>query len=144
MNKLKAIAEFDHLDIGVAGTLSTGAKQVIVAPFQCVVKALLGRVRVAGTTGAMNIDVQRNGASIFASGAAGIQFASASTTPTYGPFAAQNPAQLQKGDILTVNVTTVHTTPAIDLGLAIVLQRLRGGGPVAATVTDTLGVENEP
>jgi hypothetical protein len=81
--------------------------------------------------------VRINGTSIFASGATAIQFASGSATPTYGAMAAVNPPLLNKFDILSVVVTAINTTPAVNLVLAINLARQRQP-TVAAMLTDSL------
>ncbi len=141
--RIKERGEFEDFDCGFAGTASTGAKVTKLVPFACQLKGIIARVRTAGTTGTMNIDIQKNGTSVFSSGATAIQFASAATTPTYGAFAAANPAQFVKGDIITINITVVHTTPATDLAIAINLQRQRNTDNNGATETDTLGTEAE-
>ena len=139
--KLKERAEFEDLQCGQPGNMTAATITVFMIPFACVLKGILARVRTAGTTGTANVDIRKNGTSIFSSGATAIQFASGSTTPTYGAMGATNPASFVKGDIMSVVVTAVNTTPAVDLALAVCLQKQAGSGIVGAMLTDTLGPE---
>lgn len=121
------------------GTQTTGKKASFVVPFTngCVLKSVIARVGTAGVTGTQNVDLQKNGTSVFASGAAAIQFATTAVVPTYGAVAAANPPVFAKGDILTVNVTTIHSgTAAVDLALFLIFQRQRGTNLTAALQTD--------
>src|SRR6266404_6947088 len=132
-------AEFEDLQAGQAGTMTVATVTTFVLPFACVLKAILARAGTAGTTGTSNTDIRKNGTSIFASGATAIQFATTVATPTYGAFAAANPATFAKGDVVTIVNTVVHSgTPIQNLSLALLFQRLRGG-PIAGTLTDTFG-----
>lgn len=140
--RLKNRAEFEDLQAGFGGNQAIATAPIIfLIPFNCVLKAVIARVRTAGTTGTANIDIRKNGTSIFASGATAIQFASGSTTPTYGAFAATAPPSFVKGDIVTIVITAVHTTPAVDTAIALAFQKQGGSGIVAAVLTDTLGPE---
>jgi hypothetical protein len=136
--RLKERAEFEDFEVFQAGNMTAATIYIAVAPFPLVLKGVLARVRTAGTTGTANIDVRINNTSVFASGSTAIQFASASTTPTYGAMGTTNPPTLNKGDILTVVVTAVHTTPAVDTVLAINLVRPRGGQYPCAMLTDSI------
>lgn len=135
--------EFEDLQAGQPGTMTVATITVFVAPFALQLKGIIARAGTAGTTGTSNTDIRKNGTSIFASGATAIQFASGSTTPTYGAFAAANPTVLAKGDVVTVVNTVVHTTPIANLALAIAFQRLHGTKLVAGTITDGFGADNE-
>lgn len=139
--RIKNRAEFEDFQCGQPGTQAAATITCFVIPFACVLKGILARVRLAGTTGTANIDVRKNGTSIFASGAAAIQFASGSTTPTYGALAAVPPPSFVKGDIVTIVVTAVNTTPATDTGIALAFQKQQGSGVVATLLLDTLGPE---
>jgi hypothetical protein len=140
--KLRGRNEFEDLQCGQAGTMSATTIAVFVAPFALQLKGVIARAGTAGTTGTSNTDVRVNGTSIFASGAAAIQFASGSTTPTYGAMGATNPSKLNKGDVVTIVNTAIHGGTAIqNLAIAIAFQRQNSG--VSAMLFDTLGKENE-
>jgi hypothetical protein len=139
--KLKHRAELEDLQAGQPGTMTAATITVFVIPFACVLKGILARLGTAGTTGTSNTDIRKNGTSIFASGATAIQFASTVATPTYGAIAAANPPSFVKGDVVTVVNTVVHTTPAVNLAIALVFQKQAGSGVVAALITDSLGPE---
>lgn len=138
--KLKNTGEF-LVALSAPGAASVGAKFSFLVPFACQLKAVFGKVRTAGVTGTQNSDIQKNGVSIF-SGAGKVDFASGATAAAYGPLSA-NPTQFVKGDIITLNITAINTTPAVDTSILLVLQRLRGTGPVGAMVTDSVGAEAE-
>src|SRR5882757_5314174 len=95
--RLKNRAEFEDLQCGQAGVTTAVAITAFVIPFACVLKGILARAGTAGTTGTSNTDIRKNGTSIFVSGATAIQFASGSTTPTYGAMGATNPPTFVKG-----------------------------------------------
>jgi len=141
--KLKNRVELEDLQCGIGGNqaVSTTPIAIFLIPFSCVLKGILARVRTAGTTATANIDIRKNGTSIFASGATAIQFASGSVTPTYGAIAATNPPTFVKGDILTIVVTAINTTPAVDTAIALVFQKQQGSGVTSALQLDTLGPE---
>lgn len=141
--KVKSRAEFEDLQAGQAGNMTVASITTFVIPFACVLKGVLARLGTAGTTGTSNTDIRKNGTSIFASGATAIQFASGSTTPTYGAVAAANPPTFAKGDVVNVQNTVIHTTPGVNLSIALNFQRLRGSGVTAALQTDTIGADAE-
>jgi hypothetical protein len=143
--RIRNTSEFEDFQIFAGGNMAVSASPIYIAlaPFPLLLKAIMARVGAAGTTATANVDVRINGTSIFASGAAAIQFASGSATPTYGAMAATNPPVLNKGDQLQIVVTAINTTPAVNLALAISLSRFRGGAKPAAILFDTLGPENE-
>ena len=141
--RLKNRGEFEDLQAGQAGNMTVASITTFVIPFPCILKGVLASLGTAGTTGTSNTDIRKNGTSIFASGATAIQFASGSATPTYGAVAAANPPVFAKGDVVNVQNTVVHTTPGVNLSIALNFQRLRGTGVAAALITDSLGPENE-
>ena len=142
--KFKNHAESEDFQAGQPGAMSVTTITTYLIPAACVLKAVMARAGTAGTTGTSNTDIRKNGTSIFASGATAIQFATTSTTPTYGAMAAANPPTFAKGDIVTIVNTVVHTTPIQNLSIAVLFQRFRASGPVAGIIFDGLGVENEP
>lgn len=141
MLRLKNTGEFEDLQCGQAGVTTAVAITCFVIPFACQLKGILARAGTAGTTGTSNTDIRKNGTSIFASGAAAIQFASGSTTPTYGALAASTPPTFAKGDVVTIVNTVLHTTPIQNLALAVCFQKLSASGQVGAMLTDSLGPE---
>ena len=141
--RVRSRSEFEDLQAGQPGNSTVASITTFVIPFPCVLKGVLARAGTAGTTGTSNTDIRKNGTSIFASGATAIQFASGSTTPTYGALAATNPPVFAKGDVVNIQNTVIHTTPIVNLSIALNFQRLRGSGVAAATQTDTLGVDAE-
>lgn len=110
----------------------------IIAPFNGIIAALFFRVSTAGTTATQNTDIKINGVTIFASSNTAIQFASGSTSPTYGALAATNPPKVNKGDIVRLDTTAVNTTPARGLTGYIVFRRQRGAYGAAVMETDTV------
>lgn len=141
--KFSEHAESEDLQAGQPGTMSVTTITCYVAPCPLVLKGMIARAGTAGTTGTSNTDIRKNGTSVFASGAAGIQFATTVATPTYGALAAANPATFAKGDVITVVNTVVHTTPIQNLAIGLLFQRPRNSGVVAATILDGFGVANE-
>ena len=141
MIKAKNLGELIISVPNLAGNQATGAKYTFVVPFPCQLKAVHAAVRTAGTTGTDSTDIQKNGTSIF-SGGTRVDIATGVTTITYGALSA-NPTTFAKGDIVTINVISVHTTPAVDKAITLVFQRLRGTGPVGAMLTGTIGPEAE-
>jgi hypothetical protein len=125
------------VDFGVPGTQSAAAnKQVFVVPFACQLKAIYGKLGTAGTTGNQINDINKNGTTIF-SNATKLTFATGVQAATYGPQTA-NPTQFAKGDILSLDVDSIHTTPAVNLALVLVLERVNSGAKVSATITDDI------
>lgn len=110
----------------------------IIAPFNGIIAALFFRVSTAGVTGTQNTDVKINGTTIFNSSASAIQFANGSTSPTYGALKATNPPVVNKGDIVRLDTTAVHTTPARGLTGYVVFRRQRGAYGTLSMETDTV------
>jgi len=115
----------------------------VIAPFNGFIQAIYAKVSTAGTTGTQNTDIKKNGTTIFSSGAAALQFASAATAATYGALAASNPVPVSKGDIIRLDTTAVHTTPARGLMVSIVFRRTRSMGGARTTETDTLSADSD-
>jgi hypothetical protein len=125
------------VDLGVPATQSAAVnKQVFIAPFACQLKAIFAKLGSAGTTGSQIVDVNKNGTTIF-SNATKLTFATGVQACTYGPQTA-NPTQFAKGDIISVDVDQIHTTPAVNLALLLVLERVNSGAKVSATITDAI------
>ncbi|MCI0348998.1 MAG: hypothetical protein L0Z53_06190 [Acidobacteriales bacterium] len=120
------------------GTQSAGTnKRFFLVPFACRLKAIFGKLGTAGTTGNQVNDINKNGTSIF-SGATKLNFATGATAATYGALSA-DPTDFAKGDVISVDVDSIHTIAAVNLGLVLVLQRSLGPSAVATTLTDTVG-----
>jgi hypothetical protein len=130
----------DDLQCGQPGTSTATTIAVFIAPFPLTIRGILARCGAAGTTGTSNTDVRINNVSIFASGSSAIQFASGSTTPTYGPFAAL--PTLKKGDVLTVVNSTLHSTPIQNLAIAISFM-FHAQANITAVATDAIAPEME-
>lgn len=141
MIKLRNRSEF-LIDLSVPGTqTATTNKRTFVVPFACQIKSIYALLGAAGTTGSQIVEIKKNGTTIF-SNATKLTFATTVAAATYGPLTA-DPTSLAKGDVLTVDVTQIHTTPAVNLNLLIVLQRFRATGLVPATVTGGIGLDAE-
>ena len=140
---IKERGEFELLDIGCAGTLTTSSLcGICLIPFSCQLKSVIARLGTAGGTQATIVDVLKNGVSIF-NPATKINFAAKSATPTYGAFTATT-IPFAKGDILKAVVTQVGSANApADLGLAVVVQRGRACYVYGSPATDTIGYEAE-
>lgn len=141
MLKLRNMQEI-IVNLSVPGTQSAAAdKACFVIPFACQIKAIFAKLGTAGVTGNQIVDVNKNNTTIF-SGATKLTFATGVQAATYDGQTV-NPTQFAKGDILSVDVDSIHTTPAKNLALVVVLQRLKSGGRVGATQTDTFGLDAE-
>ena len=136
MIRLKNRNEFLIVASNRAGAAATGAYFAFKAPFAFDLAAIDAKVRVAGTTGTQNTDIQKNGTSIF-SGAVKVDFASGATAATYGALTA-SPTQFAKGDVLTVNITAIHTTPATDTCLSLTIRRSTSAPKGIGTITDAV------
>jgi hypothetical protein len=105
-------------------------------------KAVFARVGVAGVTGTQTTDLLKNGASLVSSGTL-LSFATTSTSPTYSANLSPNPTVFAKGDILQLKNTAVHTTPAVDQVVLLVLERARAGSWNDPVQFDTLGADSD-
>lgn len=132
------------VDLSVVGTQSAATnKRCFVIPFACQLKAIYTKLGTAGTTGNQDIDINKNDTSIVSS-ANKIRFASAAQDPTAASITfTTDPTIFAKGDIVTVDVDAVHTTPAVNLCLILVFQRVRSAAKVSKTVIDGIGPEAE-
>ena len=138
-NQGELLVNFDVPGVQVA----TAGKRVFVVPFACQLKALYLKLGTAGTTGNQDVDINKNGTSIISS-ANKIRFASGAQDPTAASLTfSTDPTVFAKGDIITLDVDALNTTPAANLACLLVLQRLRGTGPVGATIIDGLGLDSE-
>ena len=122
--------------ISVVGTQATGDKYFFTAPFDCWLKAMHAKVGAAGTTGAQTVEITDETTTIFAS--ALISFASGAVNPTYGPLAV-DPHYFSKGDRIVVNVAAVHSTPATNLALTLVLTRTKPRRTLTGQLDQALG-----
>lgn len=146
MIAFKNHGESECLDLGF-NSATAGAKFNILFPFACVLKAIYASIGQAGTTGTMEVDLQKvpaaGGAavSIFST-AQKLETATGTTTVAYGALTT-NPTTFVKGDQLVINVTTAHTTPATNYGLSLLFARPHGTKIPAATITGGFGADNE-
>lgn len=144
MIRLKNRAEeFETLSAPGVQAASANAIQTTLCPYvNAYVKAVIARVRTAGTTGTQTVELRKNGTAIGGGGVATFTFASTATVPTYGVGTVQVTAT--KGDTFSIVNTAVHTTPAVDLSVIITFGRVRevfpgdGGPPQTETV---LGID---
>lgn len=149
MIRLKNIAELEE-SVFVSGPMAVlNDATSVVVPFNGIISAILFRVTTAGVTGTANVDVKvipaatGVAASIFASSAAAVQFASGAVTATYGALATPNPVVLAKGDMVRLDVTAIHTTPARGLAGYIAFRRRRIGYGQNATEIDTVSTQSD-
>jgi hypothetical protein len=133
---MKETGEFPILN-GVSGNLTTSSVSgPYLNPFGDVLalKGVIARLGTAGGTQATIVDILKNGTTIFASGK--INFATSSTTPTYGPLTT-NPTTFAKGDELKVTVTQVGSGAApADLAFGLLFCKPAGTKYPAAMITD--------
>jgi hypothetical protein len=123
--------------VSVPGTQATGDKYFYTVPFNCYLKALYAKVGTAGTTGAQTVEITDEGVTIFTS--ALISFATTpAVDPTYGPLVV-DPHYFTKGDRIVVNVAAVHSTPATDLALVLVLTRTKPRRTLTGELDQALG-----
>ena len=108
-------------------------------PYAGRIKAIYAVLGTAGTTNTQTTDILKNGTTIASSGTV-LSFATTSTTPTYATLVSSNLPIVAKGDVLQAVNTAIHTTPAIDCAIAVVIQRFKVADPVGATETGTYGV----
>lgn len=128
------------VDLSVPGTQSAAThKRCFVVPFACTLKGLYSKLGTAGTTSTQITDVNKNGTTIFAS-ATKISNASGSVDPTYGTFTG-DPTTFAKGDVITVDVDQINTTPGVNLCILLHLQR--GSNRIGAVQTGSIGADAE-
>ena len=98
---------------------------IAFADFDGFIKNIYAEVLAAGTTGNQKIDIHKNGVTIFG-GATKINIATGVTTATYDTVT-DLLAQIVKGDKLSLDLDTVHTTPADGLIVQMRIVRKRPG-----------------
>lgn len=106
-----------------------------VVPFSGSLKAIRAEIGVAGTTGTGTVNLKKNQANMFAN-ATPFTWATGSTATVYDAtdFAAGTVISVTKGDKISLDVTTVHTTPAKGLSVSFTLTRR----PNVAVTTGTI------
>lgn len=109
-------------------------------PYAGRVKAIYARLGTAGTTNTQTTDILKNGTTIAASGTV-LSFATTATVPTYATLVSSNLPTVAKGDILQAVNTALHTTPAIDCAIVVVIQKATASDPVGVTQTGTYGAD---
>lgn len=142
MIKFKNVGE-ERVDFSVPSTqTATNDKKTFLVQYPCQLKALYAKLGTAGVTGNQINDIHKNGTTIF-TGATKLTFATTAVAATYDTFAV-DPVQFVKGDVITLDVDSIHSgTAAENLNVILILQRLRGTGPVGATITDGIGLDAE-
>ena len=89
------------------------------ADFDGYIDNIWAEVGTAGVTGSMVVDVNLNGTTIF-SAAGKITFGAAVSPSSYSALATP---RVSKGDKISMDIDSVHTTEAINLTVYIVLRR---------------------
>lgn len=124
------------VNLSVPGTQSAAVnKQTFVVPFACRLTHIYALLGTAGTTGSQIVDVNKNGTTIF-TGATKLTFPSTVAAATYDTFSTDPPVFV-KGDRITVDVDSIHTTAAVNLNLLLVLTRSRRMAPVKVVTNAT-------
>lgn len=95
-----------------------------VCPMSGSIKSIRAEIGVAGVTGTGTVNLKKNQANMFAN-ATPFTWASGSTATVYDAtdFAAGTVISVVKGDKISLDVTTVHTTPAKGLAVEFVITR---------------------
>lgn len=128
------------VNLSLSGTQTTvttangGRKISPPLPHSGVIKAIYAKLGTAGTTNTQTTDIQKNGSSIAATGTA-LSFPTGVTAATYNALTT-NPTPVAVGDILAAVNTAVHSTPAVDCAIAVVIQRERAADLITAMLTD--------
>ena len=123
-----------------AGTQSAANDvDAFVVPFASRISAIYGKLGTAGVTSSQINDINLNGTTIF-SASAKQTFATTDVVPSYSALTT-DPTVLAKGDIISLDIDSVHSTPGVNLSIWVVLQRLKASGK--AMVSDGIGPENE-
>lgn len=144
MIKLRNQEEF-IVNLTIAGTQTTTTTGTgnratsLPMPYAGRIKAIYAKLGTAGTTNTQTTDVLINGTTIAASGTA-LSFATTATAPTYATPTTQPPT-VAKGDILTAVNTAIHTTPAVDCAIVVVIQKATASDSVSAMQTGTYGTD---
>ncbi len=114
---------------------------VFLVPFALRLKAIYAKVVAAGTTGSMIVDLSKNGTTIFAN-APKLTWATTDVDPSYDTLAA-DPTTFAKGDMISMDVDSVHTTPAEGLVVELVLERTKTGPASVVAQTGGFGADAE-
>lgn len=124
---------------GTQTASGVGSKSAAIpAPFSGQIKSVWAVLGNAGITGSQTTDLTKNGSSLVASGTL-LAFATTVATPTYPGTLSANPPQIAQFDLLRLSNTAVHSgTAGLDLTVIVVIQKLRGTGPVAAMATQDI------
>lgn len=132
------------IDLSVPGAQAVNANaKTFVVPFACQLKAVYAKLGTAGTTGTQTTDLMKNGTSFVSAGHL-LSFATGVQACTYGNGnLTADPLTFAKGDIIEVNTSAIHTTPAKDLAILIVLERARAAGKSAKCQVDTIGSDSD-
>jgi len=96
---------------------------IAFADFDGFIKNIYAELITAGITGNQKVDIHKNGVTIFG-GATKINFATTSKTATYDTVT-DVLAQIVKGDLLSLDVDSIHSGTAGD-GLLVQMRIVRG------------------
>ena len=133
------------VELNVAGTQTAATdKACKVIPFACELIGFLAALGTAGVTGSQVVDIHKNGTTIF-SKSAKITFAT--TVATMTAFASDetavtSPVQFAEGDVVTLDVDSVHSgSAAVNLCVTLLFRRTGVGGikKVSAARTGSIG-----
>jgi len=143
MIRIKNLNEY-VVELQISGTQTTNsaptARCSAIVPFAGRISAVIGRLGVAGVTGAQATDLQVNGVSIMASGTL-LSYATTSVVPTYASTLTANPTLVAKGDVLTLINSTIHSgTAAIDQCVYVTIEKQKSGSFADVLQTDTVDV----
>jgi hypothetical protein len=115
------------VQLAVGGLQAAGNDlQVWIAEYDGFIENIFGRLLVAGTTGSQAVDLNKNLVTLL--GATKIAFASTVVTATY-PAATDVVRSFSKGDRISLDNDTVHTTPGRGLIVTLLVSRKDAGGP---------------
>lgn len=148
MIKTKNLGEY-LLELATTGAQTTTAHAStttcsVIVPFAGRLKAVFGRLGVAGVTGTQTTDILLNGTTMLGSGTV-LSYATTSVSPTYNVAFVTNPPVFAKGDVLTLKNTAIHSgTAADDQCVFVTVERQRAGSWNGSTVqTDTVGADSD-
>lgn len=124
-----------------AGNAGTTESQIV--PFAARLKAVFARLGVAGVTGTQTTDLLKNGTTMVSSGTL-LSYASGAVIPTYSANLSPNPPTFNKGDVVQLKNTAVHSgTPAVDQVVILVFERQRSMSWADAVQFDTVGADSD-
>ena len=128
-----------NVQVSIPGTQTAATNKFFLeVPFAGRLKAIKAILGAAGVTGSQVVDVNKNGTTIF-SGAGKITFG-ATTAPTYAALTA-DPTEFVKGDNVSVDVDSIHTTAAVNLSIWLVFSRgvSKRAGVLTGAIEDGIG-----